>query len=159
MKSDTVSRYIEALKSAYIIYEAERFDLRGKEVLKTLSKYYTVDTGLRNMLTSHSISDTGHVFETVVYLELRRRGYDIYVGKYGDTEIDFAARKGTDIRYYQVTASLADSAVLQREAKSLLELPDNYARFIITGDTLYAKDYQGIRIVNIIDFLMEENTP
>ena len=155
VKNETVSRYINALKSAYVVYEVHRFDLKGKAVLKTLSKYYAADTGIRNMLTGHSISDMGHVLETVVYLELLRRGGEIYVGKFEDGEIDFIFRKGEDIRYYQVSSSLADPAVLSREVKPLLSLPDNYQKFIITGDTVYAPDYQGIHVVNIIDFLLE----
>ena len=107
------------------------------------------------MLTGHAVSDIGHVLETVVYLELLRRGGEIYVGKSGEDEIDFIFRKGGDIRYYQVSSSLADPAVLSREVKPLLSLPDNYQKFIITGDTVYAPDYQGIHVVNIIDFLLE----
>lgn len=154
-KNETVSRYISALKSAYVVYEVQRFDLKGKEVLKTLSKYYAADTGIRTMLTGHSASDIGHVLETVVYLELLRRGGEIYVGKCADGEIDFISRRGTDVRYYQVASSLADPSVLSREVQPLLRLSDNYQKILITGDTVYAPDYQGIRVVNIIDWLLE----
>lgn len=154
-KSTTVSNYLDMLEKAYIIYPVKRYDIKGKEQLKNLAKYYVVDTGIRNMLMGYSDSDFGHVLETVVYLELLRRGYQVFIGKWYDLEVDFIAVKQDEKKYYQVALSLLDEKVKQREIAPLKAIPDNYEKTILSMDKTYITDYEGIKFKNIIDFLME----
>ena len=154
-KSTTVSNYLSMLEKAYIIYPVKRYDIKGKEQLKNLVKYYIADTGIRNMLMGYSDSDYGHIIETVVYLELIRRGYQVYVGKWNDMEVDFIAIKQDKKCYYQVTLSLLDEKVKKRELAPLKAITDNYEKTIISMDKTYITDHEGIKFKNIIEFLME----
>lgn len=150
----TVSLYVEAIKKAYLFYEIKRFDLRGKEELKTLGKYYIVDPGLRNYLLGYRLGDTGHMLENIVYFELLRRGFEVAVGKLGDREIDFVAEKQGKRVYVQVTQSMADPRVVKRELEPLQMLKDNYDKYILTLYKGMDDDADGVHILSLIDFLL-----
>lgn len=151
--SITVENYISALREAFILYRAGRYNIKGKQHLKSLEKYYLVDHGLRRMLLRDTAADLGHVLENIVYLELLRRGYQVWIGKVGDMEIDFIAMKGGDRRYYQVAASVLDPATFAREIAPLKAVKDHYPKAILTLDELpMAED--GISQVNVLDFLL-----
>ena len=154
-KATTVSNYLDMLEKAYIIYPVKRYDIKGKEQLKNLAKYYVVDTGIRNMLMGYSDSDFGHVLETIVYLELIRRGYKVFIGKWYELEVDFIAVKQDAKKYYQVCLTLMDEKVKERELAPLRAIPDNYEKTILSMDKTYITDYEGIKFENIIDFLTE----
>ena len=154
-KATTVSNYLDMLEKAYIIYPVKRYDIKGKEQLKNLAKYYVVDTGIRNMLMGYSDSDFGHVLETIVYLELIRRGYQVFIGKWYELEVDFIAVKQDAKKYYQVCLTLMDEKVKERELAPLRAIPDNYEKTILSMDKTYITDYEGIKFENIIDFLTE----
>lgn len=154
-KATTVSNYLDMLEKAYIIYPVKRYDIKGKEQLKNLAKYYVVDTGIRNMLMGYSDSDFGHVLETIVYLELIRRGYQVFIGKWYELEVDFIAVKQDEKKYYQVCLTLMDEKVKERELTPLKAIPDNYEKTILSMDKTYITDYEGIKFENIIDFLIE----
>ncbi len=154
IKSSTVTDYLNMLEKAYIIYQVNRYDIKGKEMLKTLSKYYVVDTGIRNMLMGYSDNDIGHILETVVYFELLRRGYQIFIGKYYTNEIDFIAVMQDTKKYYQVTLSLQNEDVKMRELAPLKAINDNYEKTILSMDKTYITDHEGIKFQNIIDFLL-----
>lgn len=152
--NETVDSYLSMLENAYIIYKLPRYDLQGKQLLKTQGKYYFVDSGLKNATNGYLHYDSGSSLENIVYLELRRQGYDeIYVGKYGDIEVDFVAEKNENTIYIQVTKSLENPEVENREVKSLLSIKDNYRKIIVTTDDKDTKSLDGIEIINIIDFL------
>ena len=151
----TIENYIKALEKAYIFYEAKRYDIKGKNLLKTLGKYYIVDIGLRNMLLGYRDIDRGHVLENIVFLELKRRGYKVYVGKIDDKEVDFIAEKASHRMYLQVCETLGDDKTLKRELTPLLAIKNNYEKNIITNDKTYVESYEGITIKNIIDWLCE----
>lgn len=153
--SDTVDNYLKMLENAFIIYKANRYDLKGKMFLKTLEKYYIVDIGIRNQLTGLQGTDHGHVLENIVYIELIRRGYDVSLGKVGSLEVDFVATKPNEKIYYQVSATIMDEKTRQRELRSLESISDNYPKYILTMDQTVFNDYSGIRVKNIIDFLLE----
>lgn len=152
--SDTIDNYLKMLENAFIIYKANRYDLKGKLFLKTLEKYYLVDMGLRNQLTGLRNTDYGHVLENIVYLELLRRGYDVTIGKIGTLEVDFIASKPDEKIYYQVSATILDEKTRERELRPLQTIADNYPKFILTMDTPVFNDFAGIKIVNILDFLL-----
>lgn len=152
----TVDNYLKMLRDAYIFYRADRYDIKGKLYLKTLEKYYIVDNGLRNALLGFHGGDYGHVLENLVYLELLRRGYEVGVGKLGNLEVDFIASKPTRKVYYQVSASIMDEKTRDRELTPLQQIPDQYEKVVLTMDRTYIKDFNGIRNVNIIDFLLAE---
>jgi predicted AAA+ superfamily ATPase len=156
IKSSTVTSYLDTLEKAYIVYRVNRFDIKGKEQLKTLSKFYVTDTGIRNTLMGYSGSDIGHVLETVVYFELLRRGYQVFIGKWYDSEVDFLAIRQDTRKYYQVTLSMMDESVKQRELTPLMAIHDNYEKTILSMDKTYITDQEGIRFQNIIDFLLSE---
>lgn len=154
---NTIINYLTMLENSYIIYRVPRYDIKGKEVLKTLEKYYIVDTGIRNVILGFNNLDLGHIIENIVYFELIRRGYDVKVGKKDSLEVDFVATKSNDKRYYQVTLSMLDETVRNRELKPLKDIKDNYEKTIITMDKLYANTSEdGIKIKYLIDFLMED---
>jgi len=156
--SDTVDSYLKMLESAYILYRADRYDTKSKSLLKTQAKYYIVDTGLRNELLGFGNSDFGRVYENIVFFELLRRGYRVTVGKVDNLEVDFIASRMDSFVYFQVTASVTDPAVRERELRPLLMLGDNYKKVILSMDTYpYATDDRGIRLKNIVDFLMEDD--
>ena len=157
---NTISKYIDALLDSYLVYKANRYDIKGKEILKTQKKYYAVDIGLRYyMLGQKSGRDMGHILENVVYLELLRRGYEVFIGKYDDLEVDFIARKPEEIVYYQVALTMrendeSDNRILERELIPLKKINDNYPKYILTLDDDLDADYDGIKKINAIDWLM-----
>ena len=153
--SVTVENYIEALTGAFVFYKAGRYDVKGKLHLKSLEKYYLVDVGLRRMLLGDKNADIGHILENIVYLELLRRGYTVDIGKVDDKEIDFIATIGGDKIYYQVAASVIDPATFAREIAPLKKVSDHYPKFILSTDELPMNE-DGIRQVNIVDFLLEK---
>jgi predicted AAA+ superfamily ATPase len=156
VKSSTISSYLDTLEKAYIVYQVDRFDIKGKKQLKTLAKFYVTDTGIRNALAGYSDGDIGHVLETVVYFELLRRGYQVFIGKWYESEVDFLAVRQDTRKYYQVTLSMMDESVKTRELAPLLAIRDNYEKTILSMDKTYITDHEGIRFENIIDFLLSE---
>jgi len=153
--SDTIDNYLRMLEKAFIIYKANRYDLKGKKFLKTLEKYYIVDIGIRNKLTGLRDTDYGHVLENIVYLELLNRGYKIAIGKIGPLEVDFIATKTNEKIYYQVSATIMNEDTRKRELRPLKKIDDNYPKYVLTMDKNIFKDYSGIKVKNIIDFLLE----
>lgn len=152
----TVERYIRGLQDALLIYQADRFNLRGKELLKINPKYYVVDAALRFFLVGRKGQDTGHVLENVVYLELLRRGYDVSVGALPGGEVDFVARSAEGLEYYQVAESTSQPDVLDRELKPLRSLKDAYPKYLLTLDEINGEaDYEGIRKQNALQWLLE----
>ena len=156
IKSSTVASYLSTLEKAYIVHQAHRFDIKGKEQLKTLSKFYVADTGIRNALAGYSGGDMGHVLETVVYFELLRRGYQVFIGKWYDREVDFLAIRQDTRKYYQVAMNMMDEHVKTRELASLAAIHDNYEKTVLSMDKTYITDHEGIRFENIIDFLLSD---
>ena len=153
---NTIGAYVKALQDAYVFYEIKRFDIKGREYLRTLGKYYIVDTGLRNYLLGYKLRDVGHVIENIVYFELLRRGYDVAIGKIKDLEIDFIAVNKDERVYIQVSQSISDDKVKERELKPLKMVEDNYKKMVITLDCNYETNIDGIEIVNIIDWLLDK---
>ena len=151
----TVQAYVNALLEAYFFYEIKRFDIKGKDYLRTLGKYYIVDIGLRNYLLGFRNRDSGHILENVVYFELLRRGYDVAIGKLGDSEIDFIASNANEKLYFQVTESMNSEAVRTRELAPLQKIKDNYEKIILSLDTGLEKEFDGIKSVNVIDWLLD----
>ena len=152
--SITVENYINALSESFILYKAGRYNIKGKQHLKSLEKYYLVDLGLRRMLLGDSATDVGHLLENIVYLELLRRGYLVKIGKVGELEIDFVASRGSDRRYFQVAASVLDPATFVREIAPLKAVKDNYPKTILTLDEM-PLEHEGIQQVNILDYLLQ----
>lgn len=151
----TVENYISAFLDSYLIYKAESFDVKGKNLLVRDYKYYVVDQGLRSyLLGKRSDSDMGHILENIVYLELLRRGYTVYVGKVDDLEIDFVAQNRDGLRYYQVALSVRDEKVLERELRSLQRTGDHYPKYLLTLDMDLRADYEGITKINVVDWLL-----
>ena len=150
----TVDGYVQALKDAFILYEANRYDVKGKQYLRSLEKYYLVDIGLRSLLLGERVRDVGRILENIVYLELLRRGYRVSVGKVDTLEVDFVAESGDERIYYQVSASVLDPATYDREFRPLKRIHDNYPKYVLSMDDLPMGE-DGIRQMNIIDFLLE----
>ncbi len=153
--SITVENYVSALMDAYVLYKASRYDVKGKQHLKSLEKYYAVDVGMRHLLLGERNRDVGRILENIVYLELIRRGYDVRVGKVGEKEIDFVASLGDKRIYYQVAASVLDPNTFEREFEPLRAVRDNYPKFVLTMDDLPVGQ-EGIEQMNIVDFLLSE---
>ena len=153
--NQTIAAYVCALLESYMFYEIKRFDVKGKEELLTLGKYYIVDIGLRNYLLGYRDVDTGHIIENIVYFELLRRGYDVAVGKVGNKEIDFIATRDGEKIYYQVTEDMTSEETRARELAPLKMVKDNYEKVIIVMNTNSTASEEGIRIVRLIDFLLE----
>ncbi len=152
---NTVDNYLRVLCDSYIFYKVERYDIKGRQYLKTLGKYYIVDTGLRNLLLSSSSADLGHMIENLVYLELRRRGQAVNVGKLAEKEVDFVTQDSGGIVYYQVAASVLDPNTLSRELEQLQKIPDYHPRVLLTLDEIGANsNHDGIRQRNLIDWLL-----
>lgn len=151
----TVQAYIAILLEAYFFYEIKRFDIKGREFLRTLGKYYIVDIGLRNYLLGFRDRDTGHVLENVVYLELLRRGYDVAIGKIDRFEVDFIATKADEKLYIQVTESMRDEMVRERELRPLQKIQDNYKKLVLTLEPGIEREFGGIQVVNVVDWLIE----
>lgn len=150
----TVARYISMLQSAYVFYPVGRYDVKGKQILKTLEKNYIVDLGFRNLLLGYRDADRGHLLENVVFLELLRRDYRVSIGKVGETEVDFIAEKPDDKLYIQVAESLSSEDVMKRELRPLLLIPDHYEKIILSMDRSYIKSYDGIKTLNLMDWLL-----
>ena len=154
---NTVDSYIRALNQSYVFYKADRYDIKGKQYLKTLGKYYIVDTGLRNMLLAGTASDLGHLLENVVYLELMRRGYKIHIGKLIDKEIDFVVSGVKGVEYYQVSASVLDKNTMTRELSPLMKISDNHPKYLLTLDDIIPNaNYNGILHTNLIEWLLNK---
>ena len=149
----TVDKYVKSLVDSFLFYNVERYNIKGKNLLKTLGKYYIVDTGLRNHLLSSTNSDIGHQIENIVYLELLRRSYRINVGKIDEREIDFVATKQNTKEYYQVSMSVLDESVKDRELAPLQKISDNYPKYLLTLDFITG-DYDGIKHLNLIEWLL-----
>ena len=156
LRPATIGNILEMLENAFIIYKANRYDVKGKEVLKSLEKYYVTDTGLKNTIVGYNLENYGHSIENVVFLELLRRGYKVYVGKCDNKEIDFVAIKKEETSYFQVTESLSDAKTQEREVAPFYSTNDFYEKTIITTDKTYATNVNGIKIVNLTDFLLSE---
>ena len=153
----TVENYITAFIDSFLIYKAERFDVKGKNLLARDYKYYVADSGLRSyLLGKKADSDMGHILENIVYLELLRRGYKVYVGKVGELEVDFVAENRNGLKYYQVALSVRDEKVLERELRSLQKTGDHYPKYLITLDMDLEADYDGITKINVIDWLLND---
>lgn len=152
----TVNKYTELLKGAFIFLTVGRYDVKGKQLLKTLEKNYIIDLGFRNMLLGYRDADRGHILENIVFLELIRREYKVYIGKVGDTEIDFVAEKPNEKLYIQVTESLSQKETLERELRLLKLIKDNYEKIILSMDKSYITSYDGIKTINIIDWLIKD---
>ncbi|MBR2786935.1 MAG: ATP-binding protein [Clostridia bacterium] len=159
---NTVSNYVSALLDSFLVYRVDRYDIKGKEFLKTQEKYYAVDIGLRYyMLGQSSGKDMGHILENVVYLELLRRGYKVYIGKYDELEVDFVAKNSEETVYYQVALTTRgneedESSVLKRELAPLKKIKDNYPKYILTLDDDLDADFDGIMKINVLDWLLEK---
>ncbi len=150
----TVERYLQGLQDSLIIYQANRYDVRGKELLKVHAKYYVVDMALRSSITGNLGRDMGHILENIVYLELVRRGYKVYVGDIPGGEIDFVAEKNGSLAYFQVALSTLSEDVLERELKPLQMLNDNYPKYLLTMDEYDMEaDFAGIRKLNVLQWL------
>ena len=152
----TVENYITAFLESFLIYKAERFDVKGKNLLVRDYKYYAVDSGLRSyLLGKKADSNMGHILENIVYLELLRRGYRVYVGKVDDLEVDFVAENRDGLKYYQVALTVRDQKVLERELKSLQKTGDNYQKILLTLDMDLESDYDGITKMNVVEWLLK----
>lgn len=150
----TIDNYLNMLEKSYIIYKADRTDIKDKSVLKTLGKYYISDTGIRNIILGFRNINEGHLLENVVYLELLRRGYKVSVGKTYEYEVDFVAENPNEIIYLQVSLSISEEKVRDREIRSLENIKDNYEKIILTMDKTINQDFNGIKVTNIIDWLL-----
>lgn len=157
ISGNTVELYIKALCDAFIFYEVPRFDIKGNEILKSLGKYYLADTSFKNFLlgSSSSIDDFGHILENIVYLELIRRGNTVFVGKNGDKEVDFVAKNGSEISYFQVSASVLDDATRRRELEAFKNIKDNFPKYLLTLDDYDFGSLSGVIQKNIIRWLLE----
>lgn len=150
----TIDNYLNMLEKSFIMYKADRTDIKNKSLLKTLGKYYISDTGIRNVIMGFRNIDEGHLIENIVYLELLRRGYRVNIGKTRDYEVDFVAENPNVIKYYQVTQTLNYEEVMLREIRSLESIDDNYEKIILTMDKSINNDFRGIKIINLIDWLL-----
>ena len=155
ISQNTVSDYVDALKESFIFYSVERFDIVGKQLLKINNKLYMVDMGIRNHILPRKRYDLGFTIENIVFLELMRKGYKINIGKYGATEVDFVVQKEGVLTYYQVTADMTAKEPFEREMKPLRSIPDNYEKVVLTLDHFSLGNYDGIKVVNVIDWLLE----
>ena len=151
----TVQAYVNALLESFFFYDIKRFDIKGREFLRTLGKYYIVDMGLRNYLLGFRNRDSGHALENVVFFELFRRGYDVSIGKVDNLEVDFIATKADDKMYVQVTESMTSDEVRRRELAPLQKISDNYEKIILSMNTGMDSSYEGIKSINLIDWLVE----
>lgn len=150
----TVENYITALKNAFLFYEVDRYDVKGKDILKSQSKYYIVDVGIRNFLLGKN-TDSGRILENIVFLELIRRGYRVYIGKINNVEIDFVAKKDGITTYFQVCETMLGEETKERELKPLKMIKDNYDKVVLSMDEIFTGDNEGIKCKNIIEWLME----
>ena len=154
VSTNTVSDYMEALIESYVFYPAERFDIVGKQLLKSNRKMYMVDLGLRNHILPRRRYDLGFSIENMVYFELLRRGYQVAIGKNGAAEVDFVARKQGILTYYQVTADMTAEETFEREMRPLRSIRDNYEKIVLTLDRFTLGNYDGIKVLNVLDWLL-----
>lgn len=153
----TIEKYLSALCQSFIIYPVKRYNIKGRELLKTMEKYYLVDVSLRNTLLGNKNTDFGRVLENVVYLELLRRGYNVCIGKTDSLEVDFVAVNMQQVSYYQVAASVLDNATLERELRALKNINDNFPKILLTLDKAPVTYHDGIKQQNVIEWLLEDN--
>ena len=161
VSAPTIDTYLKGLLDSYLLYKCEQYDIKGKRILNTNSKYYIADIGLRNAILNNSDRDFGHILENVVYLELLRWGYEVYIGKYDDLEVDFVARKPENTVYYQVALTTrgeneGDNKILDRELTPLKKINDNYSKYILTLDDDLDADFDGIKKINVLNWLLDE---
>lgn len=142
------------LRNAFIIYSVSRYDVKGRQLLKTLGKNYIIDMGFRNTMLGYRDADRGHIIENIVFLELMRRNYRVYIGKVGETEVDFAADKPNEKLYIQVTESMQSPETRERELRPLRMIPDNYEKIVLSMDRSYINSYDGIKSLYLIDWLL-----
>lgn len=154
--NETVYRYLEKLQKAYILHRCSRYDLQGKSILKTQEKFYLADISLRYAVLGYTIDSVASSLENIVYLELKRRGYDVCIGKYKDKEIDFVATKQNEKIYVQVTQEIKSEKTQKREYEQLLEIKDNYPKYVVLTDDFAGGNYQGIKTMHITDFLLSK---
>lgn len=152
----TIEKYISALCQSFILYPAKRYNIKGKELLKTMEKYYLVDVALRNTLLGNKKTDFGHILENVVFLELLRRNKNVYIGKNDSLEVDFVADNMKEITYYQVAATVLDDATLERELRALKNIDDNFPKILLTLDKTPVTYHDGIKQQNVLDWLLEK---
>ena len=154
----TVERYLEGFTESFFLYKASRYDIKGKQYLKTGEKYYVSDLGLRYFMLGRKLGDRGHILENIVYLELLRRGYDVYIGKVDDYEVDFVAIDSNGKRYIQVCETLKDNEnkILTRELNSLQKINDNYEKMILTMDNIPVSNEEGIIVKSVLDWLLDK---
>lgn len=155
ISTHTVESYLSALTDCFFLYPVSRYDIKGREYLKTGGKYYIADIAMRNMLIGYKEQDYGHVLENLVYLELMRRGYQVFVGKVGSLEVDFTALKGADVEHYQVAWSAVEEKTLKRELQSLEQITDHNPKFLLTMDPLPVISHNGIKQINVLDWLLD----
>lgn len=154
--NETVYSYLEKLQKAYILHKCSRYDLQGKDILKTQEKFYLVDVSLRYSVLGYTVDSVAASLENIVYLELKRRGYDVYIGKIKDKEIDFVATKQNEKIYVQVTQEIKSEKTQKREYEQLLEIRDNYPKYVVMADNFAGGNYEGIKTMNIVDFLLSK---
>ena len=153
----TVDKYIAMLRNAFVFFSVGRYDVKGKQLLKILGKNYIIDMGFRNLSVGYRDADRGNIIENIVFLELLRRDYRVYVGKVGETEVDFVAEKPSDKLYIQVTESMQAPETRERELRPLRMIPDNYEKIVLSMDRNFINCYDGIKSLNLIDWLLSEN--
>ena len=158
ISNSTVESYISEFLNSYLIYKAQRYDIKGKQYLKSLEKYYVCDIGLRNTFIGNKNTDIGHILENIIFLELKRRYKDVYVGKVGNVEVDFVVNNLKSIIYFQVSASVRDRKTLDREIKALNQIKDHYPKYILTLDNDPTRTMNGIIIMNALDWLINNKT-
>lgn len=154
--NETVYSYLEKLQKAYILHKCSRYDLQGKDILKTQEKFYLADVSLRYSVLGYTVDSVAAFLENIVYLELKRRGYDVYIGKIKDKEIDFVATKQNEKIYVQVTQEIKSEKTQKREYEQLLEIRDNYPKYVVMADNFAGGNYEGIKTMNIVDFLISK---
>lgn len=154
--NETVYSYLEKLQKAYILHKCSRYDLQGKDILKTQEKFYLADVSLRYSVLGYTVDSVASSLENIVYLELKRRGYDVYIGKIKDKEIDFVATKQNEKIYVQVTQEIKSEKTQKREYDQLLEIRDNYPKYVVMADDFAGGNYEGIKTMNIVDFLLSK---
>lgn len=154
--NETVYSYLEKLQKAYILHKCSRYDLQGKDILKTQEKFYLADVSLRYSVLGYTVDSVASSLENIIYLELKRRGYDVYIGKIKDKEIDFVATKQNEKIYVQVTQKIKSEKTQKREYDQLLEIRDNYPKYVVMADDFAGGNYEGIKTMNIVDFLLSK---
>lgn len=154
--NETVYSYLEKLQKAYVLHKCSRYDLQGKDILKTQEKFYLADVSLRYSVLGYTVDSIAASLENIVYLELKRRGYDVYIGKIKDKEIDFVATKQNEKIYVQVTQEIKSEKTQKREYEQLLEIRDNYPKYVVMADNFAGGNYEGIKTMNIVDFLLSK---